>query len=335
MIQQNNRWYAWSTTHNNWTRRPTRRQDGDAEDHGRGEAGGRRRDAGRGDRDRGDAGRGDAGRGHPGRGAGAREAAAGAQGPGERRSLHRQVDHDDEARRDIHPGRSRRSHLRLPRPATSSSRCAGWTGCSASTARARCASTSRSSGPTRSPATRPSSRACPRWAGSRCSSSTRSDQGARAVQIVVASDQIIRADGQRGPRRLPGCGAACSTDRATTRTAPTRGHDRSPEVDGPYDVERLEDAQQGRGRDQSQGPGQVPDLGLAEPDQGGMETNTESSVVVRYPGIASMYQEYIDRIGKGWNRDDDVLAGARRASTSPTRWASAPRWRRSWTSANG
>ena len=50
-------------------------------------------------------------------------------------------------------------------------------------------------------------------------------------------------------------------------------------------------------------------------------------MVVRYPGIASMYQQYIERIGKGWNRDDDfshALEGFNDSNPMGIRAALAP-----------
>lgn len=67
--------------------------------------------------------------------------------------------------------------------------------------------------------------------------------------------------------------------------------------------------------------------GSANMTASAMERNTESSVTVRYPGIAQMYKEYIDRIKGGVGADErfsKALKGFNEANLTGIRAALAP-----------
>jgi PLD-like domain len=144
-------------------------------------------------------------------------------------------------------------------------------------------------------------------------------------RIVVASDQISERTVHEVLGAFPGAVQVFHGSGHNQHGTDT--WERSfTEVDGPYDQRSKMHNKAVVGTDHTD-QGEFLISGSPNLTKSGMETNTESSVVVRYPGIASMYQQYIDRIRKGWNRDDDfshALEGFNDSNPMGIRAALAP-----------
>ncbi len=150
--------------------------------------------------------------------------------------------------------------------------------------------------------------------------------------VVVASDQVnentVKEIFEGFPKAVTvyrgehGKGADAKKDNVDYKTV--EGPDHSATPDGPTDTKMHNKAVVGLG---AEGKGQFLVSGSPNLTKSAMENNTESAAIVRFPGIAQMYKEYVDRI-KGRTKEDakfsDALKGFNESNPVGIRAALAP-----------